>query len=82
MNTLIDKISKAFYKDGYIWLVSEHGLELRFPISDNPRLRNASSEQLSNIEISPCGIHWPDLDEDLSFSGLLEGRFGQNKKVA
>jgi hypothetical protein len=82
MNTLIDKITKAFYKDGYIWLVSEHGLELKFPIYDNPRLKNASPDQLSNIEVSPCGIHWPELDEDLSFSGILEGRFGQRKKVA
>ena len=82
MNTLIDKILKAFYKDGYIWLVSEHGLELKFPIYDNPRLKSASPDQLSNIEISPCGIHWPELDEDLSFSGILEGRFGQRIKVA
>ena len=75
MNTLIDKITKAFYKGGYIWLVSEHGLEFKFPIHDNPRLKKASQNQLSNIEISPCGIHWPEVDEDLSFSGILEGRF-------
>ena len=82
MNTSIDKISRAFYRDGFIWLVSEHGLELKFPIADNPRLKNASPEQLSHIEISPYGIHWPELDEDLSFSGVMEGRFGQKIKVA
>jgi hypothetical protein len=25
----------------------------------------------SKIELSPLGIHWPDLDEDLSIAGLL-----------
>lgn len=82
MNTSINKVSNVYCEDGYIWLVLEHGLELKFPISDNPRLRNASASQLSNIEFSPYGIHWPDLDEDLSFGGLIEGRFGQKSKVA
>lgn len=82
MNTLIDNITKAFYKEGYIWLVSENGLELKFPIHDNPRLKNASPDQLSHIEISPCGIHWPELDEDLSFNGIVEGRLGQRQKSA
>jgi hypothetical protein len=27
--------------------------------------------------IAPCGLHWPDLDEDLSFRRLLEGDHGQ-----
>jgi len=26
-------------------------------------------------------IHWPDLDEDLSFDGLLRGDFGQSQKI-
>jgi hypothetical protein len=34
-------------------------------------------EQLNRIEISPFGIHWPELDEDLSFRGLLAGDYGQ-----
>jgi hypothetical protein len=29
--------------------------------------------------VSPYGLHWPDLDEDLSSRGLLEGDYGQNK---
>jgi hypothetical protein len=36
---------------------------------------------LSRIEISPYGVHWPDLDEDLSFRGLLRGDHGQHQKV-
>lgn len=28
----------------------------------------------------PYGLHWPDLDEDLSFKGLLAGDYGQYAK--
>ena len=36
-------------------------------------LRNATQEQRGNFEISPAGygIHWPDVDEDLSIDGLI-----------
>lgn len=38
-------------------------------------LSRATREQLENYEISPAGvgIHWPDLDEDLSVAGLMAG---------
>ncbi len=37
------------------------------------RLRTATQQQRENFEISPSGygIHWPDLDEDLSIDGLI-----------
>ena len=40
-----------------------------------PRLHTASPELLAHFEISGGGIglHWPDLDEDLSVAGLLAG---------
>jgi hypothetical protein len=47
------------------------GLEFSFACEAYPRLRAATHEQLSNIELSPMGLHWPDLDEDLSIRGLL-----------
>jgi hypothetical protein len=34
------------------------------------------------VEVSPFGLHWPDLDEDLSFEGLLRGDFGQSQKLS
>ena len=77
MNTLVDKVKSAGYQDGYIVLIMQSGVEIRFPVSGNPRLSGGTAEQLNNIEVSPFGLHWPDLDEDLSFQGLLEGDFGQ-----
>jgi len=51
--------------------------EIRFPVDLNRKLRNASIDQVKNVEIicHGTGIHWPDLDEDLSVSGIMEGRF-------
>ena len=40
---------------------------------ESERLRNATQKQRENFEISPTGygIHWPDVDEDLSIDGLI-----------
>jgi hypothetical protein len=58
----------------------DSGVEVRFPVSQNPRLSRGTPKELCNVEISPFGLHWPDLDEDLSFRGLLEGDYGQRQK--
>jgi hypothetical protein len=51
------------------------GRIISVPIIWFPTLRNASAIQRKNYEIgrSGIGIHWPDLDEDLSVAGLLAG---------
>lgn len=79
MNTLIDKVRSAIYQDGKILVTMESQVEIRFPVAGNPRLSQGTPEQLNNIEVSPFGLHWPDLDEDLSFRGLLEGDYGQSR---
>jgi hypothetical protein len=52
---------------------------VRFPVQKNAILGNASIDKVSNIEIicNGTGLHWPDLDEDLSVAGIFEGRFGR-----
>ena len=81
MNTLVDTATKALYSAPHILIQMESGVEVRFPVAKNPRLSKGTPAQLNNIEISPFGIHWPDLDEDLSFEGLLRGDFGQHQKI-
>lgn len=46
------------------------------PLAWYPRLANATPEQRNHWEIAGAGygIHWPDIDEDLSTEGLLLGR--------
>lgn len=41
------------------------------PSSRWPRLRDASPEQRAQFELSYSGIHWPTIDEDLSFEGMF-----------
>ena len=77
MSTLVDTLKSAIYKDGHIEITMRSGVEIRFPIAGNPRLANGTPQQLNHIEVSPFGLHWPELDEDLSFRGLLEGDYGQ-----
>ncbi len=77
MSILTDSARSAVFRDGLIILGMESGSEIRFPVAENPRLAHGTAEQLSRIEISPYGVHWPDLDEDLSFRGLLRGDYGQ-----
>lgn len=47
---------------------------LRQKISIYPRLKNATDEQLHYYEFigNGTGIHWPDVDEDLSLKGFLQ----------
>lgn len=71
MNALIDTPESAKHSHGIITILMESGLELSFPCEAYPRLAAATDEERSNIELSPMGLHWPDLDEDLSIRGLL-----------
>ena len=50
------------------------GAQLVTPLWWYPALLAASPEQRSSLELSPYGIHWPALDEDLSIEGMLKGR--------
>ena len=51
------------------------GRTIVVPVSWFPTLLNATQSQRENWEIlgDGEGIHWPDIDEDLSVSGLLTG---------
>jgi hypothetical protein len=52
------------------------GRTLIVPLVWYPRLWHGTPEERTHFEISADGtlIHWPDLDEDLSVSGILAGR--------
>lgn len=69
---------KAWYDNGMICILLSDKKEVRFPVTLNKKLSLASDNQRNNIEIicNGTGLHWPDLDEDLSITGILEGRFG------
>jgi hypothetical protein len=51
------------------------GRTISVPLAWYPRLHEATPEQRSRWEIAGggYGIHWPDVDEDLSTEGMLRG---------
>ena len=77
MNTLGEQVPNAAYSDGRVFVTLPNGVDFSFSIVGNRRLEGASLEQVNNIEIDATGLHWPDIDEDLSFDGLLRGDYGQ-----
>ncbi len=82
MSTLVDKPQAAYHEDGKIHIRLESGLEIAFPVQRNPLLEGKPHAQLNRIELSPFGLHWPDLDEDLSLRGILSGNYGQRRHQA
>lgn len=51
------------------------GRTITVPLAWYPRLLHATVDQRANWRIAGggFGIHWPDIDEDLSTEGLLRG---------
>ena len=58
------------------------GRTITVPLSWYPRLEKASPAQRANWRIAGggLGIHWPDLDEDISVAGLLAGHRSNESK--
>ncbi len=54
----------------------DDGRTIAAPIDWYPRLRHGDSRERNNWQLigSGYGLHWPDLDEDISVEGLLAGR--------
>ncbi|MCF6284391.1 MAG: DUF2442 domain-containing protein [Candidatus Hydrogenedentes bacterium] len=76
---MVDEAISATHQGGLVTIRFRSGHKLSFPTEGNPRLAGASDTALDTIELSPFGIHWPALDEDLSFEGIMRGDYGQKK---
>ena len=71
-NIRIQAIDIHLDQDLLIILLNTGGI-LRETISQYPRLKRASEQQLKNYRLigKGAGVHWPDVDEDLSLKGFL-----------
>lgn len=77
LNPASTRPARAWHSHGHIFVALEDGRELRFPVKGNSRLGKATPKQLDHIRLMPAGLHWPDVDEDLSIAGILRGDYGQ-----
>ncbi|MBU4531564.1 MAG: DUF2442 domain-containing protein [Hoeflea sp.] len=49
------------------------GRRVSTPLWWYPRLLEATPSQRNNVHLMLAGVHWPDVDEDLSVRGMLAG---------
>ncbi len=72
------RIEKVWFDNENIYIKTNIGHTIGNPIAWFPRLANATEKQKANYEISPFGIHWEELDEDLSLKGFFEYNFEES----
>ena len=79
MNSFLDgatspePLAVRFDSDSF-WVDLEDGRTLGVPLVWFPRLLHGTPEQRAKVELSRAGLHWDELDEDISIAGLLAGR--------
>ncbi len=69
------------FDDHTMWVDLTDGRTLGVPLAWFPRLLNATPAQRVRVEISRTGLHWEELDEDISIAGLIAGRGDMTRNV-
>lgn len=73
------------YRDlDLLLFVLNNGKVLRRKISTSSRLAKADQEMLNDYRLiaGGVGVHWPEVDEDLSLKGLLKAEFSMQAMAA
>ena len=60
------------FEENVIYIKTRERGKKALPLQWFPRLEKATQAQRENYELSSFGIHWKELDEDLSFEGFLK----------
>ena len=61
------------FDEAAMWVDLSDGRTVGVPLAWYPRLLHATPAQLEKVELSPSGMHWDEIDEDLSVRGILMG---------
>ena len=64
-----------------MWVELSDGRTLGVPLAWFPRLLHATPAQCESVELSRTGLHWEDIDKDISVAGLLAGRGDMTRKT-
>jgi len=70
-----ERVKDVHFSEDTLSVDLADGRTITVPLVWYPRLLNATKKQREHWQISAAGygIHWPDIDEDLSTEGLLRG---------
>ena len=69
------------FDDDTMWVELSVGRTLGVPLAWFPRLLRATPAQRERVELSRTGLHWEELDEDISVAGLLAGRGDMTRRT-
>ncbi len=64
------KAKKVWFADGRIFIETDKGEKLSQSLNWYPRLAEATEAQREAYRLSPMGIHWAEIDEDVSFESF------------
>ena len=67
------RIERVWFEDEKIFIRTDTGAEHGQSLMWYPRLQAATEEQRSAYRLSPFGIHWDEIDEDISFESFTYG---------
>ena len=78
MTTLVLEIEDsrpvaAYCDREHLHVTLADGRAISAPLWWYPRLFAASAEARAAVELMPMGIHWPEVDEDISIASILRG---------
>lgn len=68
------------FDENSMWVELTDGRVIGVPLVWFPRLLHATPAQRERCEFSRRGLHWEELDEDISVAGLLAGRGDQTRR--
>jgi len=70
-----ERVQDVYFTEDKLMVDLMDGRGISVPLAWYPKLFHATLEQRQTWEIcgGGYGIHWPDIDEDLSIEGLLRG---------
>jgi hypothetical protein len=68
-----DEPMEAWFTDDRLFVRLHDGRTIGIPLWWYPRLLKASPVDRENYELSPMGVHWPNIDEDVSVASMIAG---------
>lgn len=67
------QVAKVWITDSAVGVELKDGRRAEEQFTDYTRLNRATRAQRENYVLSHFGIHWPEIDEDLSYEGFFHG---------
>ena len=67
--------------DANLTVALADGRRVQTPLWWYPRLLGATPAARATVELSPLGVHWPEIDEDISVASMLRGQKAPGAKA-